>query len=411
MRRPFDRNGRNVDTARCATIENAPLAVKRATEARKMPISLKRRRPMKADATTESAVKAVLDKVADAYARRDLALLLAAFAPDPDVVMYGTGADEKRVGLAQIQTQVERDWSQAEAAAVTYESISVSAAGAVAWAMAPRSSEPSSGERHLVSQAAFPETYEQTLVGPLFRPWVESLLEDVGLGRGDRVLDIACGTGIVARLAQERLGATGRVVAVDMNPRMLAVARSVAPGIDWREGDAAALPLHATDQFDVVLCQQGFQFFRDPAAAAREMRRALGKNGRLGLSTWRSDEESPLLRRLRDVAERHVGPIADRRHSLSEPGPIEALLRDAGFRNVRSKRVSRTIRFADGAAFVHLNAMALVGMSPASGSLDDEARQRVVASIARDSADLVRLHTDGRGFSYEIGANVVLAGA
>ena len=91
---------------------------------------------MKADATTESAVKAVLDKVADAYARRDLALLRAAFAPDPDVVMYGTGADEKRVGLAQIQAQVERDWSQAEAAAVTYESISVSAAGAVAWAAA-----------------------------------------------------------------------------------------------------------------------------------------------------------------------------------------------------------------------------------------------------------------------------------
>ncbi|MCI0521696.1 MAG: nuclear transport factor 2 family protein [Chloroflexi bacterium] len=89
---------------------------------------------MKADVSTETAVKAVLDKLAEGYAKRDPALLRAAFAPDPDVVMYGTGADEKRVGLAAIQAQAERDWSQAEAAAVVYEWISVSAAGSVAWA-------------------------------------------------------------------------------------------------------------------------------------------------------------------------------------------------------------------------------------------------------------------------------------
>lgn len=89
---------------------------------------------MRADAMTEAAVKAVLNKVAEGYAKRDLALLRAAFAPDPDVVMYGTGADEKRVGLAEIQAQAERDWSQTEAAGVTYGWTSVSAAGSVAWA-------------------------------------------------------------------------------------------------------------------------------------------------------------------------------------------------------------------------------------------------------------------------------------
>ena len=89
---------------------------------------------MKADAMTEAAVKAVLDQVAEGYVKRDLALLQAAFASDPDVVMYGTGIDEKRVGLAEIQAQAERDWSQAEATAVTYTWTSVSAAGSVAWA-------------------------------------------------------------------------------------------------------------------------------------------------------------------------------------------------------------------------------------------------------------------------------------
>jgi uncharacterized protein (TIGR02246 family) len=89
---------------------------------------------MQADKKTETEVKAVLNSVAEAYAKRDIDRLLAAFAPDPDVVMYGTGVDEKRVGLAEIKTQAERDWSQTEAAAIQHETISISGAGSVAWA-------------------------------------------------------------------------------------------------------------------------------------------------------------------------------------------------------------------------------------------------------------------------------------
>jgi uncharacterized protein (TIGR02246 family) len=89
---------------------------------------------MKADAMTEAAVKAVLDKVTEGYAKRDMNMLLSAFAPDPDVLMYGTGADEKRIGQAGIQAQAERDWSQTESASVTYEWTSISCAGPVAWA-------------------------------------------------------------------------------------------------------------------------------------------------------------------------------------------------------------------------------------------------------------------------------------
>ena len=91
---------------------------------------------------------------------------------------------------------------------------------------------------------SFPEMYEQALVGPLFHPWAERLLDDVELAAGDCVLDVACGTGILARLAKDRLGESARVVGVDLNPAMLAVARQVAPGVDWREGDVAALPRH-----------------------------------------------------------------------------------------------------------------------------------------------------------------------
>jgi hypothetical protein len=141
------------------------------------------------------------------------------------------------------------------------------------------------------------------------------------------------------------------------------------------------------------------------------MHRALVNGGRLGVSTWLPDEEFPLLRQLRGVAERHVGPIDDRRHSLGEAAPIEAALRDAGFHSIRSKRFSRTIRFTDGSVFVRLNAMALVSMSAASSALNDEARMRIVETITHDSDELMRPHTDEVGFAFEIGTNVVLARA
>jgi len=137
----------------------------------------------------------------------------------------------------------------------------------------------------------------------------------------------------------------------------------------------------------------------------------LMKGGRLGVSTWRSDEEFPLLHELRRIAERHVGPIADRRYSLGDPSPLEADLRATGFLDVRSKHFSRTIRFEDGSVFVRLNAIVLLSMNEEGSTLDDEARQHMVDAIVSDSAALVRSHSDDAGFAFEIGTNVVLANA
>ena len=113
---------------------------------------------------------------------------------------------------------------------------------------------------YAMNASSFPQMYEQWLVGPLFRPYAEVLVERARLTPADRVLDVACGTGIVARLAAQRIGDNGLVVGVDISPQMLAVARTVAPEIDWREGDVSALPVADGERFDVVLCQQGLQF-------------------------------------------------------------------------------------------------------------------------------------------------------
>jgi ubiquinone/menaquinone biosynthesis C-methylase UbiE len=262
---------------------------------------------------------------------------------------------------------------------------------------------------YAMNQASFPEMYERWLVGPLFRPWAEATLEEVGLSRGDRVLDVACGTGIVARLAGERLGKSGYVVGVDLSPDMLAVARSVAPGIDWRQGDAGALPLGDGERFDVVVCQQGLQFFPDKAAAAAEMRRALATGGRLAVATWRSDEEIPFFRELRRVAEQRLGTVADQRYSFGDAAPLEQLLRDAGFGEVRVRMLSRRIRFEDGGPFLRLNAMALVGMSAAGKAMAAEERKRAVEIIVGESEPVLRRYTDASRLAFELSTNLATA--
>ena len=89
---------------------------------------------MKADAKTEAEVRAVLTKLTNSYEKRDLEGFMGCFAPDPHAVLYGTGIDEKRIGLAEIRMQAQRDWDQSEAISMAFDWISVSAAGGVAWA-------------------------------------------------------------------------------------------------------------------------------------------------------------------------------------------------------------------------------------------------------------------------------------
>jgi ubiquinone/menaquinone biosynthesis C-methylase UbiE len=262
---------------------------------------------------------------------------------------------------------------------------------------------------YAMNQPSFPEMYERWLVGPLFRPWAELTLDEIALAPGDRVLDIACGTGIVARVAKERLGAGGTIVGIDISPDMLAVARAVAPGIDWRQGAAAALPLRAGEQFDVVVCQQGLQFFPDKRAAAAQMRLALAKGGRLAVATWRSDDEIPFFRDLRRIAERHLGAIADGRYSFGDAATLEALLRDAGFADVRSKTVARIIRFEDGTPFLRLNAMALVGMSAAGKQMADADRKRAAETIASESMPVLRSYTEGEALVFRLATNLATA--
>src|SRR5215207_11707155 len=114
-----------------------------------------------------------------------------------------------------------------------------------------------------------PENYERYFVPVIGAPLATDLVDVAALRPGERVLDVACGTGVVARLAAERVEATGTVAGIDLNPGMLAVARSVTPPgmvIEWHQSSAEAMPL-PDEAFDVVLCQLGLQFVPDKLAA------------------------------------------------------------------------------------------------------------------------------------------------
>jgi ubiquinone/menaquinone biosynthesis C-methylase UbiE len=235
----------------------------------------------------------------------------------------------------------------------------------------------------------FTEIYERVLVGPIFRPFAEQLVSRVAPNRGDSVIDVACGTGIVARVARERLGPEARVVGVDVAPAMLAAARTVDPTIDWREGNAISLPVSDAEHFTVVTCHQGLQLMPDKTAAVREMRRVLAPGGRVAIATWRSLEDIPEMLELNAVVERHVGRIVDSRHSFGDANALQHLLVDAGFREVNVGTLAHDVQFADGALFARLNAMATIGMSENGKAMSEAQRGELAGRIAAESQEVI----------------------
>jgi ubiquinone/menaquinone biosynthesis C-methylase UbiE len=264
-------------------------------------------------------------------------------------------------------------------------------------------------EAQLFVATTFTEIYERVLVGPLFRPFAEQLVARVGPGRGDSVIDVACGTGIVARVARERLGSEARIVGVDVAPAMLAVARTVDSTIDWREGNAVALPVSAGEQFTILTCHQGLQFMPDKPAAIREMRRVLAPRGRVAIATWSALEDIPGMRELNAIAEHHVGRIVDSRHSLGDGNALKSLLADAGFSNVNVKIHAHDVQFADGALFARLNAMAVIGMSDKGKAMSEAERGELAGRIAAESGDVIANATRNGAFVIPLTTNIATA--
>jgi ubiquinone/menaquinone biosynthesis C-methylase UbiE len=253
------------------------------------------------------------------------------------------------------------------------------------------------------------EVYEEYLVPAIFEPWARELLERAVPRPGERVLDVACGTGIVARLAADRVGTAGKVLGVDINPGMIAAARRIAPatGAEWKEGSATALPL-PDGSFDLVTCQQGLQFFPDRLAALREMHRVLTPTGRIALASWRSIRHSPGFQALAEALGKWAGPdaaaIVYGPFALAEEDDLRSLLAAAGFRDPSTARAARVLHFPSSEEFVRRYGAG----SPLAGTLANMTPS-TRGELIREVTERLAPHVSTTGLEFPIEANLAVA--
>jgi ubiquinone/menaquinone biosynthesis C-methylase UbiE len=251
-------------------------------------------------------------------------------------------------------------------------------------------------------RGAGPENYEKFFVPAIGAPLARDLIAAAQLRPGERVLDVACGTGVVTRMAAAQVGPTGAVAGLDINPGMLVVARSVTPrdtNIEWYETSAEAMPL-ADASFDVVLCQMGLQFIADKLRALREIRRVLRPGGRVVLNV--PGPTPDLFAGMRDALAAHIDPqcagFVEVVFSLHDVERLRGLLAEAGFSSRVVTRSQKTLHLPPAEQFlwqyVHSTPMAeRVG----------QASEQQRAALVRDVSGRWQGFSTGGGLTLEVG--------
>jgi ubiquinone/menaquinone biosynthesis C-methylase UbiE len=238
-----------------------------------------------------------------------------------------------------------------------------------------------------------PENYERYFVPAIGAPAAIDLIKIAELRPGERVLDVACGTGVVARLAAEVVGAAGTVAGLDINPGMLAVARSTTPPgmvIEWREANAEAMPLPETS-FDAVLCQMGLQFIPGKQTALKEMWRVLAPGGRLILNVPGPTPQLFVI--MGEALARHIGAEAtgfvNQVFSLHDTAEIHNLINGAGFRDVSVQADTKSLRLPPPEKFLwqYVHSTPLAGVV---AQMSDERRDTLERDVAAKWQEFVR---------------------
>jgi SAM-dependent methyltransferase len=236
-------------------------------------------------------------------------------------------------------------------------------------------------ERWQVSTDAA-EVYESCFVPAIFGAWAGPVADAAGISAGDRVLDVGCGTGVLAREALRRVGQEGQVVGVDLNEGMLAVAARTEPEITWRSGDAASLPFDEAS-FDVVVSQFALMYFPDRVAALLEMWRTLAPGGRLAVAAWATIDHARGYQILVEIAGRQCGreaaDVLAAPFVLGDRVELAKLAVDGGIRGAKVTLHEGSIRFPSVREFIPIE----VKGSPLAEMLSDD----VMQSLAAESED------------------------
>jgi ubiquinone/menaquinone biosynthesis C-methylase UbiE len=228
------------------------------------------------------------------------------------------------------------------------------------------------------------EIYDECFVPALFERWGTVMCEVAGIAPGQRVLDVACGTGALTLAAARRLGQDGAVFGLDPNPDMLSMARRKSAQVKWREGRAERMPYHDGD-FDVVVSQFGFMFFEDRVLALREMMRVLRPGGRLAVAVCDALEHSAgyarLARLLQDLFSREVADAFRAPFTCGDPALLRSLCEQAGIADAQVSQRAGTVSFASIAALVSTERACVWTLG---GLLDDAQFERLLAACERE---------------------------
>ena len=225
------------------------------------------------------------------------------------------------------------------------------------------------------------EVYESQFVPALFAEWAPHLVEAGGVAPGQAVLDVACGTGVVARTAADRMGGRGRVVGLDLNEGMLTVAGRLRPDIEWRQGDAADLPFEP-GSFDVVLCQSAMMFFPDRAGSLREMARVATPGGTVAVQVWDQLEAQEGYGAMYGAFARHLGPEAGQLESsywaLGDLDLVGSLFEAADLELTTTLTRVGTVRFPSASAAVATE----IEATPLAHRIDQDTYRRMLEAGA-----------------------------
>ncbi len=250
------------------------------------------------------------------------------------------------------------------------------------------------------------EVYDELFVPALFRQWGPIVAGAARIGDGERVLDVACGTGVLALAALERVGPEGTVAGLDANPDMLSVARRKSTAIEWREGKAESLP-YPDQSFDAVVSQFGLMFFDDRPAAFREMMRVLQPKGRLAVAVCDALDHSPgyaaLARLLEKLFGDHVADAFRAPFVLGDPDKLRRICAAAELGNAKIARHNGSVRFASIASLVSTERACVWTLG---GMLDDGQ----FATLLREAEQALKPFADKDGTSvFDMPALIVTA--